>query len=79
MSGKDTKQGFRKIPPILTQRQIEVLALIKLGETDKAIGYKLGISGAAVSNRISHGILSRLGASNRAHAVYIALKRGIIS
>ena len=79
MSGKDMKQGYRTAPPRLTVRQLEILNLVKLGLTDRAIAYKLGITEAAVGNRVSHGILSRLGASNRAHAVYIATKRGMIS
>lgn len=76
---KDINQGFRQAPPFLTQRQIEILNLIKLGLTDKAIAHKLGTTTLVISNRISHGILSRLSANNRAHAVYIAMKRGIIS
>lgn len=79
MGGKDIKQKPKNLPPILTPRQVEILNLIKLGLSDKAIGFKLGITEGAVSNRISHGILARLGASNRAHAVYIALKKGIIT
>lgn len=79
MSGKEVDQGFRQGESRLTPRQIAILELIKLGLKDEEIGQKLGITSDAVSNRISHGILSRLGARNRAHAVYIAMKRKIIS
>lgn len=80
MGGKDIKQGYRrKGTQRLTLRQIEILNLLKLGLTDRAIGIELGITEMAVSNRISHGILSRLGAQNRTHAVYIAMRDGLIN
>ncbi len=75
MGGKDVKQEYG-LP--LTPRQLEILNLVKLGNKDEAIGLVLGISGQAVANRISHGILPRLGAVNRTHAVYIAMKQGSI-
>jgi DNA-binding NarL/FixJ family response regulator len=75
----DKKQGYRHPGTTrLTPRQTQILELIKLGWTDKAIGIKLGVTEFAISNRISHGILSRLGASNRAHAVYLGLKYNLI-
>jgi DNA-binding NarL/FixJ family response regulator len=79
MGSKDVKQGYRHPGTcLLTPRQIEILELIKLGLTDKEIADKLNITTNAVSNRISHGVLSRLGALNRAHAVYIGLKKNLI-
>jgi len=76
MSGKDIKQQFN--PYSLTPRQVEILNYMKLGLGDKQIASKLGTSKSVVSNRISHGILPRLGALNRAHAVFLGLKRKII-
>ncbi len=76
MSGKDVKQEYN--PYSLTERQVEILNYIKLGYLDKQIAVELGVTEPAVSNRVSHGILPRLGALNRAHAVYLGLKRGLI-
>lgn len=62
---------------MLRERQIEVLNLMKLGKGDKQIGCKLFIAQTTVKIHVQK-ILKELKANNRAHAVYIALKRGII-
>lgn len=79
MHNIEVPQGFRSAPPYLTPRQTAILDLIKLGMTDEEIAEKLGTTRWTVANRVSHGILSRLGARNRAHAVYIGMRRKIIS
>lgn len=61
----------------LTEREIEVLRLIAAGNANKQIADKLCISEATVKSRMTN-ILSKLGANDRAHAVTIGLKRGII-
>jgi two-component system, NarL family, response regulator len=61
----------------LSAREIDVLTLIATGNSNKLIADRLFIAEATVKSRISN-ILSKLGASDRAHAVTIALKRGII-
>ena len=61
----------------LTEREIEVLRLIAAGNANKQIADQLSISEATVKSRITN-ILSKLGANDRAHAVTIGLKRGII-
>jgi len=61
----------------LSSREIEVLRLIGGGNANKQIADKLSIGETTVKNHISN-ILSKLGANDRAHAVTIALKRGII-
>ena len=61
----------------LTSREIDVLRLIGAGNANKLIADKLGIGETTVKNHIS-SILSKLGANDRAHAVTIALQRGII-
>ena len=62
---------------MLTKRRIEILNLIKLGYMDKNIALELSIAEQTVKSLIGK-ILEELGAGNRAHAVYIAMKRGII-
>lgn len=62
---------------MLTKRRIEVLNLMKLGYMNKGIAYELSISEGTVKTTITK-ILGVLGAENRAHAVYLAMKQGII-
>ena len=61
----------------LTEREIEVLRLIAAGNANKQIADQHSISEATVKSRVTN-ILSKLGANDRAHAVTIGLKRGII-
>ena len=61
----------------LTEGEVDVLRLIAAGNANKQIADKLSISEATVKSRVTN-ILSKLGASDRAHAVTIGLKRGII-
>jgi DNA-binding NarL/FixJ family response regulator len=83
-------EGRKKIPPEvaaalaehatddeLSEREIEVLRLIAAGNSNKQIADRLFVAEATIKSRISN-ILSKLRASDRAHAVTIALKRGII-
>ena len=82
--------GKKRIPPevaaeladhatddALTDREVDVLKLIAAGNANKQIADKLSISEATVKSRVTN-ILSKLGANDRAHAVTIGLKRGII-
>jgi DNA-binding NarL/FixJ family response regulator len=82
--------GKKRIPPdvaaeladhatddALTEREIDVLELIAAGNGNKQIADELSISEATVKSRVTN-ILSKLGANDRAHAVTIGLKRGII-
>jgi len=82
--------GHKRIPPEiaaeladhaaddqLSAREIDVLRLIGEGNANKQIADKLSIAETTVKNHISN-ILSKLGANDRAHAVTIALNRGII-
>ena len=61
----------------LTPREVDVLRLIANGNANKQIADQLSIGEASVKSYVSN-ILSKLGASDRAHAVTIGLKRGII-
>ena len=82
--------GQKKIPPDiaaeladhladdeLTQREIDVLRLIAAGNSNKLIADHLSIGEATVKSHVTN-ILSKLSANDRAHAVTIGLKRGII-
>jgi DNA-binding NarL/FixJ family response regulator len=82
--------GQKRIPPevaavladhavdaTLTSREIDVLRLIAGGNANKLIGDQLSITEETVKGYVK-SILSKLGASDRTHAVTVALKRGII-
>jgi DNA-binding NarL/FixJ family response regulator len=81
--------GKRRVPPeiateiaehvaddSLTQREIEVLRRVAAGQSNKLIAAALEISEGTVKTHMK-SILPKLDASDRTHAVTIALKRGI--
>ena len=61
----------------LSPREIDVVRLIAAGNSNKLIADQLSISEATAKTHVAN-ILSKLGANDRAHAVTIALKRGMI-
>jgi len=62
----------------LSEREIAILYLIALGNSNKLIADKLKIVEDTVKAHVKH-ILSKLHANDRTHAVTVGLKRGIIS
>jgi DNA-binding NarL/FixJ family response regulator len=62
---------------LLTARELEVLSLAATGNSNKRIGVKLSINEDTVKGHMT-SILAKLGASDRTHAVTLALRRGII-
>jgi DNA-binding NarL/FixJ family response regulator len=82
--------GKRRVPPeiatqiaehvaddALTEREIEVLRRVAAGKSNKVIAAELDISEGTVKTHMK-SILPKLHASDRTHAVMIALKRGIL-
>jgi DNA-binding NarL/FixJ family response regulator len=82
--------GQRRIPPEiavqlaehacqegLTPREIEVLRHVAQGNSNKMIADLLALSEHTVKGHLK-SILAKLGASDRTHAVMIALKRGFL-
>lgn len=61
----------------LTVREIEVLRRVAAGKSNKLIAAELDISEGTVKTHMK-SILPKLDASDRTHAVTIALKRGIL-
>lgn len=61
----------------LSPREVDVLRLIAGGNANKAIASQLSITEETVKGHVKN-ILAKLAASDRTHAVTIALKRGII-
>ena len=66
-------------PPVtsLTGRQSEVLQSLTLGLTNKDIALQLGISIRSVEDHVNN-ILEKIGATNRAEAVGIALRKHLV-
>ncbi|MBX5461304.1 MAG: response regulator transcription factor [Steroidobacteraceae bacterium] len=82
--------GKRRIPPeiateiaehatddALTEREIEVLRRVAVGNSNKQIAAQLAISEGTVKAHMK-SILPKLSARDRTHAVMIAVKRGIL-
>ena len=61
----------------LTGREVDVLRSVAQGNSNKLIASDLFVSEHTVKGHLRN-ILSKLGASDRTHAVMIALKRGIL-
>lgn len=61
----------------LTEREVEVLRGVAAGKPNKLIAAELDISEGTVKTHMK-SILPKLDASDRTHAVMIALKRGIL-
>jgi DNA-binding NarL/FixJ family response regulator len=61
----------------LTARELEVLAHVAQGLTNRAIGHQLGISDRTVQGHLAN-IFSKMGVSSRTEAVMAAVKRGWI-
>lgn len=83
-------KGHKRIPPEIAQqiaehaaddsittRELDVLRGVANGDSNKIIASDLKISEYTVKNHLK-SILSKLNASDRTHAVMIALKRGFL-
>lgn len=62
----------------LTEQQIRILRLVAQGRTDQQIGKELWINANTVKTHLRR-TYQRLGATGRAHAVYLAMQKGLIS
>lgn len=67
----------RKINPGLTRRELEVLKLIMEGKSNREIADALSTTEGTIKSYVVH-ILNKLQANDRAQAVTMALKRGIV-
>jgi DNA-binding NarL/FixJ family response regulator len=64
-------------PAALTRREVEVLQLVAAGRRNRDIARQLYIGEATVKSHLQH-IYDKLGVDDRAHAVTVALERGIL-
>ena len=72
------KMAYTLNEPALTEREIKILEHIAAGLSNKEVGAKLGVSEKTIKNRLISMFL-KLNASDRTHAVVIAMERGFIS
>ncbi len=61
----------------LTRRELEVLALLVSGRTNKEIAGELGLSEVTIKVHVGR-LLQKLGASDRTQAATVAIARGIV-
>jgi DNA-binding NarL/FixJ family response regulator len=62
----------------LTEREIAVLKIVAQGNSNGEVARKLSVSVETIKQHMKN-IAAKLGTSDRAHAVAIAIKRGIIT
>ncbi len=77
LEGKVERQLLRRNPYGLTFRELTVLHLVAVGESDKQIGLKLGISHFTAQKHTSN-ILAKMGAGSRTEAAARALREGLL-
>ena len=67
----------RKAGPQLTEREVEVLALLARSLSNRAIAEELGIAENTVKNHV-RSILEKLGMKSRVEVVVHALREGLV-
>jgi DNA-binding NarL/FixJ family response regulator len=67
----------RRDPSLLTPRELAVLRLVAAGQSNRQIAESLGISERTVKVHVT-AIFNKLGADNRAQAVALAGRRGLL-
>ena len=75
--GAGDKKPVSRADVDLTERELEVLGAVALGERSKEIAYRLGITERTVKAHLSN-IYSKLGVDSRAAAVSEAMQRGVL-
>ena len=71
------RQGAAPERPRLSARELEVLRLVGVGNSNAAIARKLFISEATVKTHLIH-VFEKLGVSDRTRAVTLALELGLL-
>ena len=72
-----TGRTIEDITSPLTRREVQILTHIAEGNSNKRIARILGISEQTIKNHVS-GILRKLNANDRAHAVMLAVRTGLV-
>lgn len=66
-----------RVPFVLTGQQLIILRLIAQGSTNARIGVRIGLAENTVKSYVGR-LFVRLGARDRAHAVFLGCKHGLI-
>jgi len=69
-------RGKRPLPCGLTEREVEVLALVAIGRSNREVAQELSISQKTVARHLSN-IFSKLGTSTRTEAAAYAFEHGL--
>ncbi len=72
-----TRPVQARTTPVLTDRETRVLRLIAEGNTNSAVGERLGISALTVKSQLAR-IARKLGTGDRAGMVAVAIRRRLI-
>ena len=75
-SGQPKRQEAQKAVAGLTEREVEVLALLGQGMSNADVGAKLHMSEATVKTYVSR-LLAKLGLTNRVQAALLARDAGL--
>jgi DNA-binding CsgD family transcriptional regulator len=73
----ETAPAWPSEEPWLSLRELDVLDLVARGFSDKEIALRIGVSAATVNTHLRH-VYAKLRAHNRAHAVAVALRSGVL-
>jgi DNA-binding NarL/FixJ family response regulator len=73
---EEVAQGAVSAHDHLTPRELDVLALIARGRSNKVIARELGVAEKTVKTHVSH-ILAKLGVSDRTQAALYAVRQGL--
>jgi two-component system, NarL family, response regulator len=71
------KLAARMDKPMLSDRERQVIAEMAKGKNNREIGAELSITEHTVRFHVNN-VLSKLGANDRAHAIVLALRQGIV-
>lgn len=70
--------AIAQAPGDLTDRELQVLRQLTLGQSNKEIAATLSVTEETVKTHVAH-VLTKLQVDNRSQAVTQALKRGLVS
>ena len=76
--GNQKKARDKAVASPLTPREAEILSKIAGGQTNQRIAHTLGMSQETIKKDLA-SIIRKLSASDRTHAVVLAIRRGHIS
>jgi DNA-binding NarL/FixJ family response regulator len=74
---EEVQYADRRPEAPLSRRETEILQMVAYGSTTKEVAHDLGISPHTVKTHLER-IFEKLGANDRAQAVAIAIRRGIV-